>query len=111
LEDLGTRELVEPALDRGLVNFVSEYQGCALAVLSLGKATPTPDVDATHRALVAAVDGRDVVALSPSPAQNGNAIVVTRRTAQRYKLRTISELPRAAPMLRLGGPPECPERP
>jgi hypothetical protein len=37
--------------------------------------------------------------------------VVTGATASRYRLRTISDLARAAPGLVFGGPPECPERP
>ena len=35
--NIGTRELVEPALSRGLVDFVPEYQGSALAFFTLGK--------------------------------------------------------------------------
>ncbi|MGZ6515711.1 MAG: ABC transporter substrate-binding protein [Actinomycetota bacterium] len=109
--DVGTRELVEPALARGLVNFVPEYQGSALAFLTLGRESASADVDATHQALMRALAGREVLALSPSPAQNGNAIVVTSLTATRYRLRTISDLGRVAPFLLFGGPPECPQRP
>ena len=109
--NIGTRELVEPALSRGLVDFVPEYQGSALAFFTLGKQRASADVDTTYRSLVAALAGRQVLALSASPAQDGNAIVVTRRTAARYGLHSISDLTHVAGRLRFGGPPECPQRP
>ena len=40
---VGPRELVEPALASGLVEFVPEYSGTALEFLSLGAAEPTSD--------------------------------------------------------------------
>jgi osmoprotectant transport system substrate-binding protein len=108
---LGPRELVDPALSRGLVELVPEYAGTALQFVSLGKAVPTPDVAATHEALQRALRGTDLMALDASPAQDSNAIVVTPRTANRYGLRTISDLVKVRPLLTFGGPPECPNRP
>ena len=49
--------------------------------------------------------------LESAPAQNVNALVVTKETAQRYALHTVSDLERYAPGFVLGGPPECPTRP
>jgi osmoprotectant transport system substrate-binding protein len=108
---LGPRELLDPALSRGLVEMVPEYAGTALQFLSLGKVQPSADVTATHRSLRQTLRGSELVALDPAPAQDANAIVVTRRTASRYGLRTISDLARVKPLLTFGGPPECPTRP
>jgi osmoprotectant transport system substrate-binding protein len=111
LPDLGSRELVEPTLMTGLVQLVPEYIGSALEFVSLGRAHATADVAATAAALANAMAARGIVIARPAAAQDANAIVVTGATAARYRLRTISDLARAAPGLVFGGPPECPERP
>ena len=43
LPDLGTRELVDPALMNGLIQLVPEYTGSALDFLSLGQQAATSD--------------------------------------------------------------------
>ncbi len=111
LPDLGSRELVEPALMTGLVQLVPEYTGSALEFVSLGRAHATADVTATTAALANWMAARGIVTARPATAQDANAIVVTGATASRYRLRTISDLVRVAPGLVFGGPPECPERP
>ena len=108
---IGARELVQPALAAGLVEFVPEYAGTALEFLSLGDRHPTADIAPTHDALDGIVRDLGVVALAPAAAQDANAIVVTPDTAQRYGLETVSDLVPVASELTFGGPPECPTRP
>ncbi len=108
--NLGPRELVQPALQRGLLHLVPEYQGSALGFLGGGR-NATSDPAATHRALVQALGGTGVVALANADAQDANAFAVTDATATKYGLRTISDLRPIASKLVAGGPPECPERP
>jgi osmoprotectant transport system substrate-binding protein len=110
LPDLGTRELVDPALMAGLIQLVPEYTGSALEFVSLGRVDATANVAATASALARAVAGRGLVTGRPAAAQDGNAIAVTAATAARYQLRTISDLSGVAGRLLFGGPPECPER-
>lgn len=109
--DLGPRELVEPALDAGLVEMVPEYAGTAVEFLSLGREAPSRNLAATRAALTRVLAGRPVVALASAPAQNANAVVVTRALAAREGLRTISDLAPDARRLTFGGPPGCEERP
>ena len=111
LPDLGTRELVDPALMAGLIQLVPEYTGSALDFSSLGWVHATASVATTARALARSMAARGLVTGRPAAAQDGNAIVVTAATAARYRLRTISDLARVARHLVFGGPPECPERP
>jgi osmoprotectant transport system substrate-binding protein len=111
LPDLGSRELVEPALMTGLVQLVPEYTGSALEFVSLGRAHATASVAATAATLARWMATRGVVAARPAAAQDTNAIVVTAATAARYRLRTVSDLASVAPGLVFGGPPECAERP
>ena len=110
LPDLGSRELVDPALMSGLVQIVPEYSGSALEFISVGRLSATSDAAAASRALAGQAAGRGLVAGRPSAAQDGNVIVVTAATAARYGLRSIAGLARVAPRLAFGGPPECPER-
>lgn len=108
---LGARELVEPSLERGLVEFVPEYSGSALEFLTRGEGLATSDEVLTHDRLEEVFAERGVAVLAPAPAQDQNGFAVTRETADRYGLRSISQLVPEAPELAFGGPPECPERP
>jgi osmoprotectant transport system substrate-binding protein len=111
LPDLGTRELVDPALMAGLIQLVPEYTGSALEFASLGRVPATANAARTASALATSMAARGLVTGRPAAAQDGNAIVVTAATAGRDKLRTISDLARVARRLVFGGPPECRERP
>ena len=80
---LGPRELVEPALERGLIELVPEYAGSALGFLAGRRER---DGDATHDALVAATRDRGLIALDAAPAQDQNGFVVTARPPRLYGL-------------------------
>jgi osmoprotectant transport system substrate-binding protein len=108
--DLGAREFVQPALQRGLVELVPEYAGSALEFVA-GNGSASADERATHRALARAMASRGLTVLAASPAQDRNGIVVTSETATRFDLHTISDLRPVASQMAFGGPPECPERP
>lgn len=111
LPDIGTRELVDPALMAGLIQLIPEYTGSALEFVSLGHVHATASVAVTVRFLARSMAARGLVVGRPAAAQDGNAIVVTAATAAHYGLQTIADLARVAPHLIFGGPPECPERP
>lgn len=108
--DLGPREIVGPALARGLIELVPEYSGSALAFFSGPGAAP-PQRGATYAELERSLATRGIVALRPAPAQDHNGFVVTEETATRYDLRTLSDLLPIADTLTFGGPTECPRRP
>lgn len=110
MSNLGSRELVDPALMSGLIQLVPEYAGSALQFASLGRSSATSNARATNGALAKSMAGRGIVVVRPAAAQDANAIVVTARTAARYHLRSISDLASAAPQLVFGGPPECRQR-
>jgi osmoprotectant transport system substrate-binding protein len=108
--DLGSREIVDPALMGGLLQVVPEYAGSAVDFLSLGRVPATSDVAATNRALAGLVARQQLVVGHPAAAQDANVIVVTAATAARYHLRSVADLAGVAPRLVFGGPPECPGR-
>jgi osmoprotectant transport system substrate-binding protein len=111
LLDAGTRELIEPALAEGLVDLVPEYSGSALSFLTLGTEAAGASERDTHRALFDALASDGAIPLTASPAQDANAVVVTRQTAETYHLSSVSDLVPVASDLLFGGPPECPQRP
>lgn len=108
--DLGSRDIVRPALQRGLVDLVPEYLGSALA-----NADPAAQV-AGRPAGALLADLRRVAAswhltvLQPSAAQDQNAFAVLAGTASRLRLHTLSDLAPFAPRMVLGGASECPAR-
>lgn len=108
---LGPRELVEPALEEGLVGLVPEYLGTALTSIEPHSSVAMTDPAAVRAALARAFAAWHVTVLTPARAQDQNGVAVTHGTAARLHLRTLSDLRRAAGSLTLGGPPECPARP
>jgi len=109
--DLGPRELVWPALRQGMVDVLPEYLGTATAT-----ADPSVFPERIGRAkllatLRAALAPWRLTALRPAAAVDQNTFAVTRATATRYHLHTLSDLRTVAPQLVLGGPSECPQRP
>ena len=109
--DLGPRELVQPALEQGLVDVVPEYLGTALSSLEPRPGVPVSDPAAVRAALARALARWHVQVMTPAAAQDQNGVVVTAATARRLGLRKVSDLRRAASRLVLGGAPECPDRP
>ena len=109
--DLGPRELVQPALEQGLVDVVPEYLGTALSSLEPRPGVPVSDRAAVRAALARALARWHVQVMTPAAAQDQNGVVVTAATARRLGLRKVSDLRRAASRLVLGGAPECPDRP
>lgn len=109
--DLGPRELVQPALEQGLVDVVPEYLGTALTSLQPHAGVPMSDPAPVRAALARALARWNVQVMTPAAAQDQNGIVVTDATARRLGLSTVSDLRRAAGGLTLGGSPECPDRP
>ena len=108
---LGPRELVRPALEQGLADLVPEYVGTALNSMQPGARVAWADPAAVRNALAVAFAGWHIQVLTPAAAQDQNAVVVTRATAARLHLRTVSDLRRVAGRLTIGGTPECPKRP
>lgn len=115
--ELGPREVVQPALQQGLVDLVPEYLGSALTFFTATDgATPpaeagSPPPAANAESLRRALARRGLIALTPANAQDRNGFAVTTATARARHLRRISDLNPVAATLVFGGPPECPQRP
>jgi osmoprotectant transport system substrate-binding protein len=109
--NLGNREVVEPALEKGAVDLYPGYAASELEFINGGKGEASNDVTATLTKLNGYLSPKGLRALQPSQAVNTNGFAVTRATADRYHLKRISDLLSVAGGMTLGGPPECPSRP
>ena len=109
LSGLGSREIVEPALQQRRVDFVPEYVGSALNFFA-GAGRATGNARSTYQKLAKRLGEVGITALSMAPAVDQNGVVVLRRTAERLRLRSISDLAPFARTLSFAGPPECANR-
>lgn len=107
-DDVGPTEQVFPALQAGTYDAYADYQGTLLTYLG---GTPTASSAKTHAALVAKLRGTGITVSAAAPAVDVNGFYVTRKTAKKYRLGTVSDLVKVAPKLTIGAPPECPTRP
>jgi osmoprotectant transport system substrate-binding protein len=101
--NIGSREVYIQALKDGSIDLVPEYTGALLSYLD-NKSTA-----ATSEAVTAELKGKlpsGTSMLTPSPAEDKDVVAVTQATADKYKLKTISDLKPVAGELVLGGPPE-----
>jgi osmoprotectant transport system substrate-binding protein len=109
--NLGNREITAPALEKGDINIYPEYLATYLTFVTKDPNLASSDPATTHKALEAALKDKNIAVLDSAPAQDQNAFVVTKATADKYGLKNISDLTKANGQLTLGGPPECPTRP
>ena len=105
---LGSREVVNPALKDGEIDLMAEYTG---TLLTFEGGTSSTDTDQTHSDLIEVMEPQGITVLDYAPAQDKNGFVVTRATADEFGFEKVSDLASENGNLVLGGPPECPERP
>ncbi|HEX2700660.1 MAG TPA: ABC transporter substrate-binding protein [Acidimicrobiales bacterium] len=105
---LGAREVIEPALESGQIDFLPEYAGNYLSFLD--KSVGSLTVDETVSKLRTLLQSKGITVLEPSEATDADAIAVTKDFAAANGLTTISDLKKVTTPLTLGGPPECDTR-
>lgn len=108
--DIGARDVSQAALESGEIDVVPEYLTSLLLFLD-PDATPASDPADAADAVRAALGDKALTLLDPSEANDTNAIVVSKETAEDRNLEKVSDLAPIAGELTFGGPPECPERP
>ena len=94
--NIGSREIYFPAIKNNQISFLPEYAGSLLTFLDPNKpGTTDPAANATQ--LAAALKPLKLTALESAPAQDINGFVVTKSTADKYKLVNLSDLAKPAP--------------
>jgi osmoprotectant transport system substrate-binding protein len=108
---VGTREVVAPALQQGVVDVVIDYLGTAMAFARPAAPTLSREPVAMRAVLGRVLGGRGVLVLNPAQAQDQNGFAVRTAFAAENGVAKLSDLVDLAPRLTFGGPPECPDRP
>ena len=106
--NIGNREAYIPALKDGSIDLIPEYSGVLLQYFDKASTAVTPDD--VLAALLKAVPA-PLAVLDQSQAQDKDAMVVTKQTADKYHLSSIADLAAVAGKLTLGAPPEFQTRP
>jgi osmoprotectant transport system substrate-binding protein len=107
-ENLGATEVVFAALESGDLDLYPEYLNTVVQFLGGNGGS---DVNQVKAELDTLLQSRGIVATTPAPAVDVNGFYVTKKTASKYKLKTMSDLAKVANKLTFGGPPECEQRP
>src|ERR1700693_4869877 len=106
--NLGTRKVVAPALQSAQIDMYPGYAASELEYFNSGAGEASSDPAATTAKLNTYLAKINAVALTPSAAVDGNAYAVTKATADKYSLKTLSDLAPVASQLVFGAVPECP---
>ncbi|MFI9359659.1 ABC transporter substrate-binding protein [Kitasatospora sp. NPDC053057] len=105
--NIGSREVLYGQLQSGNLTVLPEYNGALLAYLDAkNTAVTTQDVNA---ALAKALPS-SLTVLDSSPAEDKDSLSVTQETADKYGLKSISDLAAKAGEFVIGGPPEFKSR-
>jgi len=108
---IGGRPVSAPALESGQFDLKPEYIGSGLGFYDKTKISGDPA--AMRQALQAILSGKGggITVLDYSPAQDQNAFVVRKETADQYKLVKMSDLTPIASQLKFGVATECDTNP
>jgi osmoprotectant transport system substrate-binding protein len=106
--NLGTRKVIAPALSSGQIDLYPGYAASELEYYNNSAGEATADPAATTAKLNTYLAKINAIALTPSPAFDGNAYAVTKATATKYNLTKLSDLTPIAGQLVFGAGPECP---
>ena len=105
-ESNGRPEIIK-AVAAGQVDLEPDYAGSLLVYLKPGDTTKATQISTDLPALKTALAADKATVLNPSTALDTNIFVVTKATATKYHLTTLSSLKAVAPKLVFGAPAEC----
>ena len=109
--NLGDEKTALKALEGGDISAYPEYTGTALLSFFGVTADKLPsDENQAYEEAKAGFAKKNLTALPPTPFVSSNEVAVTKETADKYKLKTISDLKPVAGKLTLYGSPECRQR-
>ena len=101
---IGTRKQYLKALTEGVIDFIPEYSGSLLAGLdSSSRLTETSSMLSIYPNLL---KKRELMVLEPAPADNGYALVVTKRIAEQATIVNIGDLASIGASISIGATPE-----
>src|SRR4051794_33510639 len=90
--NLGTRQVIQPALLNGQIDSYPAYAASELEFANNSAGQASPDAQQTVTKLRDLYGPKGVTVLDAAPAIDTNAFAVTKATADKYHLKTISDL-------------------
>jgi osmoprotectant transport system substrate-binding protein len=105
--NLGGRPIVEKALANKALDLFPDYAGSLLVFLKPHDIVQSGQLSTDVPALKSALAPVGATVLNPAPALDANVFVVTKATAAKYHLTTLSSLTAASSKLAFAAPPEC----
>ncbi|MGH2404541.1 MAG: glycine betaine ABC transporter substrate-binding protein [bacterium] len=107
--NLGGTLIAHAAVASGKIDMYPEYTGTALAAVVKG--TISSDPDAVYKQVKEYYESKlDLTLLKPSKMNNGYILALLPETAQRHRLKTLSDLAKVSKQLVLGAGPEWRDR-
>ena len=103
-EDIGSTEIIQTALTSNKINFYPEYTGVIVQDVFHHALSPTTS-QGTYQLAKQLEAAKGFTLLNPTPFYDTDAIAVTNATAQKYGLKTITDL-KKIPSVTLGALPE-----
>ncbi|MCW1250170.1 ABC transporter substrate-binding protein [Acaricomes phytoseiuli] len=101
---IGSRETYINALKDGSIDLIPDYSGNLLGFID--KSNTVTDKSEIIKALNDKLPAEGLAVMQPAAAENKDAMVVTKATAQKYNLSSIEDLAAVCDQLTLAGPPE-----
>lgn len=117
VQTMKSRELYEPALEKGQIDVVPEYASTLAEFLNAktngpkAKPVASNDVDKTVGELKKLAEPRGLKALPAGEAADQNTFVVTKEFADEHGLKTLSDLGKSGQRVTLAAGEECRTRP
>jgi osmoprotectant transport system substrate-binding protein len=109
--NLGTTLVAHEAVRTGAIDIYPEYTGTGLNAVMKAQGVTETDPARIHETVKAFYEKEfKLTWLKPSGVNNGYAIIVRPETAREMGLKTLSDLARVAPKLKLGAGPEFADR-
>ena len=106
--NVGSREAIFPAMERGEITVLPEYSGALLSYLTEATSDAkeiTAQVDEIKAELPA-----ELTVLEPSAAEDKDTITCNQETVDEFGLTSIEDLAEVGDQITIGGPPEFKER-
>ena len=108
---LGATSVVRQAITAGQIDLYPEYTGTGLNAVMKAQGVTETDPGKIHEMVRAYYEKEfKLTWLKPSGVNNGYAIIVRPETAREMNLKTLSDLAKVAPKLKLGAGPEFADR-
>lgn len=108
---LGTRKVTAAALESGQIDLKPEYIGSGLAYYDATKTTGDPATNAAALQTILNGKGGGITVLDYSPAADQNAFVVTKATADKFNLTSMSSATAVQSQLKFGVATDCSTNP